>query len=112
MHYTRSEDPEIQAIAVLHDVVEDSNITFDILRMEGMSERVIRALQLLTHKNTFSYMEYIGAIKTNPDATLVKLADLRHNSDIRRLKGLTRKDLKRMEKYHKAYLILSGNSTK
>lgn len=108
MYFTKSNDPELQTIAVLHDVVEDTKLTFDDLIHEGMSERVITALRLLTRTPGQPYQDYIDGIKTNQDTVIVKLADLRHNSDIRRLKGITDKDVVRMRKYHKAFLELSA----
>ena len=93
MHYTKSQDEEIQTIAVLHDVVEDSTVTWWDLREAAMSERVITAVRALTKIPGQSYDEY-------RDAMIVKLADLRHNTDIRRLKGVTIKDRERMARYH------------
>jgi hypothetical protein len=70
--------------------------------------RVISALILLTHDKNVEYQEYIRNLSNNEDARLVKLADLKDNSDITRLKGLTKKDHARMEKYHIAYTYLSN----
>jgi (p)ppGpp synthase/HD superfamily hydrolase len=85
-------DEEQMQIAVLHDVVEDTDTT-----------------TLLTHNsNTTTYDNYIKAISYNTDATRVKLADLKDNSDITRLKGLRKKDIERTEKYHRAYVFLSN----
>jgi (p)ppGpp synthase/HD superfamily hydrolase len=102
----RTDDEELMSIAILHDVVEDSDWTLAALRAEGFSDRVIDALSLLTHDHVDSYEEYVKKIATNRDATRIKLEDLRDNSDITRLKGLREKDFKRMEKYHRAYLYL------
>ena len=82
--------------ALLHDVAEDSDCTAD----------TIEALRLLTHEKSVPYMDYIAALKGNPIARKVKLADLVHNSDIGRLAIVTDKDLKRMEKYQKARNLL------
>lgn len=106
MFRLRTDDPELMAIAVLHDVVEDSEWTIDALRHEGFSERVLSALSLLTHDDGSPYSDYIEKISTNLDAVLVKMEDLRDNSDITRLKGVTEKDLKRTEKYHKSFIRL------
>jgi len=96
--------------AVLHDVVEDSAITLDDLAAMGFSEPVLNALALLTHdKETMSYEDYVDALKTNPLARRVKLADLTHNMDIRRLPyPLRRRDLERLQKYRLAWEILTG----
>lgn len=102
----RTEDPELMQVAILHDVAEDSNWTLSKLSAIGFSDKVITAVSLLTHNPKDSYEIYIRAISTDKYATLVKLEDLRDNSDITRLKGVTEKDLARMEKYHKAYTFL------
>ena len=102
-----TKDEELKTIAVLHDVLEDTKITADDLRFIGFKNRVVSALELLTHVENLSYDDYIKAISFNEDARLVKLADLKDNSDITRLKGLRKKDLERMEKYHRSYIYLS-----
>lgn len=99
-------DLQLATIAVLHDVIEDSDIDLTYLRDMGFSERVLVALDLLTHKKGVSYEDYIKNIASNFDTIRVKRKDLEHNSDITRLKGVTDKDLKRMEKYHKSFLYL------
>ena len=71
-----------------------------------MSERVIDAIKLLTKQRGQTFDEYKIAIKSNFDSIRVKMADLRHNSDIRRLKGVTQKDIARIEKYAKFYTEL------
>lgn len=101
------EDKERMIIAVLHDVVEDKVCTMEHLINLGFSIRVIQALTLLTHDKSVEYQQYIKALSYNEDARQVKLADLKDNSDITRLKGLSQKDFTRMEKYHVAYTYLS-----
>ena len=99
---------ETTIVALLHDVVEDSDITFEYLENEGFDKAVIDAVKLLTHKDkSVKYKDYIEKIKTNPIAKAVKLADLAHNSDITRLNVVTEKDLKRREKYLEAIKILN-----
>lgn len=100
-------DVQLATIAVLHDVIEDSDMTIEKLSKLGFSERVTKALRLLTHNKEISYEQYIEAICTNYDAIRVKRKDLEHNSDITRLTGIKDKDLKRIEKYHKAFMRLS-----
>jgi len=107
MNDLHTRDEELQCIAVLHDCVEDKVCGFLDLYNYKFSERVINAISKLTHIKTDSYDDYIKNIANNKDARLVKLADLRDNSKITRLKGLTKKDFDRMEKYHKAYIYLS-----
>jgi len=104
MHYLKSNDEELQCMALLHDVVEDTNTTYVDLREAGISERVINALRCLTKQRGQTLGEYKDAVFSNRDAMFVKMADLRHNSDIRRLKGVTDKDLERMAKYQRFYL--------
>lgn len=102
-------DTQLATIAVGHDVIEDSNgdVTINSLREEGFNERVLSALELLTHKKEDDYITvYINNIAQNYDAIRVKRKDLEHNSSITRLKGISAKDNLRIEKYHKAYIIL------
>jgi (p)ppGpp synthase/HD superfamily hydrolase len=106
MYYLKTDDEELQCIALLHDVVEDCGVTYEDLRQIGMSERVIAGIKGMTKLPGETYDEAMIRITSNKDSVKVKLCDLRHNSDIRRLKGVTEKDIKRIEKYHKMYLIL------
>ena len=109
-------DTELATIAVLHDAVEDSELTFEDLDDMGFSKRVISALKLLTHDMSDSYEEYIAKMcaidlgiddsKIKYDVIRVKRKDLEHNSDITRLKGITERDINRIEKYHKAFVLL------
>lgn len=92
-------------VALLHDVVEDTEMTLEQLATE-FSATIIEALGLLTHDDTMDYMEYVRNLKSNSIARKVKLADLRHNSDITRIKNFTQKDRKRNEKYKKAIELL------
>lgn len=100
-------DWELHSIAVLHDLVEDTNWTLEMLRDEGFSHRIVRGVEVLTHDPEVPYDDYIKHIGMYEDARHVKLADLRHNSDIMRIKGLTQRDIKRVEKYHRSYTYLS-----
>lgn len=104
----RTNDEELMSIAVLHDVIEDSKLTFEDLKAEGFSDRVINALKLLTHQKGVSYDDYIDAMRGNLDALRIKREDLRDNSDITRLKGLRQKDFERMEKYIRAFAKVEG----
>lgn len=99
-------DEVTAAAALLHDVAEDTALTFDDLARMGIPERVIRVLRLLTHDETVPYMDYVRALKADPAARAVKLADLRHNSDLTRLERVTEEDLARAEKYRAAMAIL------
>ena len=106
MHYLKSDDEELQCIALGHDLVEDTDVTYFDLRTLGFSDRVIEGIRAMTKVPGETNDEYMVRIKANPDAIRTKLSDLRHNSDIRRLKGVTAKDVARIEKYHKMYLEL------
>lgn len=106
IHLAESMDTEEECIcAILHDVVEDTSITFEQLEKE-FSKGVIEALKLLTHDKKVPYNEYIIRLKDNPIAKKVKLADLKYNSDITRLNYLTPKDIIRNKKYKKAIKLL------
>lgn len=95
------EDENRTIVALLHDVVEDSDITFEKLSELGFSNTVIESLKLLTHDDNIDYFDYIQKIGINPISTSVKLADLRHNSDLSRLDKITNEDILRVEKYKK-----------
>ena len=95
-----------KAVAWLHDVVEDSSMTFEDLKAAGIASEVINHLRLLTHDKSVPYMEYIAALKNDPVAREVKLADLRHNSDLSRLNTITDKDRERLAKYQQAMELL------
>lgn len=97
-------------VALLHDVIEDTSLTFEDLSKEGFPTEVIEALKLLTHDPKVPYMEYVKMIKTNELARKVKLADLRHNSDLSRLNVVDEAALKRQQKYLKAIELLEGHS--
>lgn len=99
-------DEDTTIVALLHDVAEDTDITIDDIRKMGFSEDVCVALKLMTHDKNVPYMEYIKKIKTNPIAKAVKLADLKHNSDLTRLDTVDEKALKRADKYKIAIEIL------
>lgn len=104
----RTNDDELMAIAVLHDVVEDCAVTLADLEALGMPERVVRAVQALTRQPDESYEQFIERLTDNRDAMLIKREDLRDNSDITRLKGISVKDVQRMEKYMNAYRKLDA----
>lgn len=103
---SRMETEEEIAIALLHDVVEDTEVTFEDLEQAGFPQRVLEALRLLTHDPAEDYFTYIERVKGNPLARKVKLADLAHNSQTDRLPEITEKDRERLEKYRKAKEIL------
>ena len=107
IHLAEQMDTEEECIvALLHDVVEDTNVTFEDLEKD-FPKSIIDAIKLLTHDKSIDYMEYVKQLKNNPIAKKVKLADLRHNSDTTRLLKITEKDIKRVEKYKKAIQLLN-----
>lgn len=103
MHYTRSNDVEIQCIAVLHDIVEDTEVTLEFLENLGFSARVVDAIDAISRREGEAKDSYQSRVLSNVDAMIVKRADLRHNSDIRRLKGITKKDTERLAGYNEFY---------
>ncbi len=100
-------DEYTTTVALLHDVVEDTDITFEVLTDLGFPAEVTDALKLLTHDDSVEYMDYVAMIKHNPIAKAVKLADLGHNSDTSRLDVVDEKALKRVEKYAAAIKLLT-----
>jgi (p)ppGpp synthase/HD superfamily hydrolase len=102
-------DIELSIAAVLHDIVEDTDITFDNLEELGYSPRVIKIIKHVTREDDISYDDEIARICNDQDSIKVKMADLEHNSSILRLKGIRQKDLERIQKYHRAYFILQAH---
>ncbi len=98
---------EEQIVAVLHDTVEDTDVTFDTLREMGFSERVLAALECLTHLPEDAYEDYIQRLKSNPLARKIKLLDLEDNMNVRRLdRQPSRRDWERLKKYRQAWAVL------
>lgn len=93
-------------VALLHDVLEDSDVSLEDLKRHGFPEAVTDALELLTKEKECSYLDYILKICKNPLSKKVKCADLRHNLDLSRLYDVTDIDLKRNQKYKQALEIL------
>lgn len=108
MKNLHSDDEELNCIAMGHDLIEDcKDVTVESLFFMGFSERVVSGISVLTHHDGETYDAYIKRIAHFPDCVKVKLADLKDNSNITRLKGLGKKDFDRMEKYHRSYIYLS-----
>lgn len=103
-------DEKTTVVALLHDVIEDTEYTLNDLKDKGFTDDVLSAIALMTHADGVPYMEYVALIKTNPIAKTVKLADLRHNSDMSRLDIVTACDRERAEKYKKAIELLEDPS--
>lgn len=97
--------PVEKVVALLHDTLEDTELTAeDLLPVFG--QEIVDTLRILTHDPTEPYMDYVRRISENELATAVKKADLRHNMQLSRLKTVTQADLDRIEKYKKAYALL------
>lgn len=101
MHYLKSDDEELQCMALGHDLFEDTNVTKQLMREKGISERVIDGIWCGTRIPGETQAEYEERVLANADTMRWKKCDLRHNSDIRRLKGITEKDVARVAKYMK-----------
>jgi (p)ppGpp synthase/HD superfamily hydrolase len=108
MHYLKTDDEELQCIALLHDVIEDTKTTWQDLQDIGCTARVIAGVRVLTKMPGQTYDEYKKEVFANLDAMRVKSCDLRHNTDIRRLKGVTQKDIDRIAKYNQFYLEIQS----
>ncbi|MGM9579140.1 MAG: GTP pyrophosphokinase [Evtepia sp.] len=93
-------------VALLHDVVEDTPYTLEDLEKMGFPQAVLSALARLTHDPSVPYLDYVAALKEDPIARQVKLADLRHNSDLTRLDHVDEKARQRAEKYAAAIRLL------
>ena len=90
---------EEKIVALLHDVVEDTDITLEDLEKCGFDRSIIEAVDCITKRPGFSYDEYLKRLKNNELARKVKIADMTHNSDLSRLKAPTEKDYERAAKY-------------
>lgn len=99
-------DEATTVTALLHDVVEDTDFTLNDLRAMGFPAAAVDAVAMMTHDPKVPYLEYVAKLRTNPVARAVKLADLRHNSDLSRLDTVDEKALERVEKYKKAIRLL------
>ncbi len=107
LHVAETMETEDECVvALLHDVLEDTDITIEDMTRVGVSARQIAALQLLCHDDSVPYLDYVQAIRVDPIARKVKLADLHHNSDLTRLNVVTTQDMERVEKYKQAIEML------
>ena len=95
-------------VAILHDVVEDTDWTFEKLAQEGFSDEVIEALKCVTKREGEEYEDFVKRSAGNKTARRVKIADLEHNMDARRLSEVTEKDVERLKKYVRARRFLKG----
>jgi guanosine-3',5'-bis(diphosphate) 3'-pyrophosphohydrolase len=108
MDNLHTDDEELQCIAVGHDLIEDTKITAKEMFRQGISLRVVTAIEKLTKKKGQTDDEYLNIVLSDVDCMRVKKADLQHNSDIRRLKGVRPKDITRIIKYHDMWLKIDA----
>lgn len=98
----RMDTEDEKMVAVMHDLIEDTEITIEFLRSEGFSEKVLHSLDCVTIRDGEDYDSFIERIANDPIAINVKLADLEDNMDLSRIPNPTEKDYKRIEKYKRA----------
>lgn len=98
-------DLEMSA-ALLHDVIEDSDITPEELLAEGIPAEVVEAVQHLTRNQGEEYQDFVARAKQNKIAARVKIADIEDNINVLRLPTLNETDLARVQKYHAAWRLL------
>ena len=95
-----------QITAVLHDVIEDSDMTIDYLKEQGFDDEIVYAVQCITKKNNEPYDSYLARVRQSPIALRVKIADLEDNMDIRRMNSIKARDIERLNKYLRAQHLL------
>ena len=105
----RCDDPRAKVVALLHDTIEDSDITADYLREEGFTEEIVEAVLAVTRREGENYDDYVRRAAQNELGKMVKRADLEDNMDIRRLPELTDRDVERLQKYLRAWRGLIGS---
>lgn len=105
---TQLSDEHEMTVAVLHDVVEDSELSFEDLIAVGISHQAIASLKLLTHVDGVPYQDYIAALARDPVARRIKMLDLQDNMDLNRMPNPRQKDFDRIQRYHEAYKYLEG----
>ena len=98
----------IKTAALLHDIIEDCGLTEDKLLAEGISQKAVNIVKILTHDKIVPYKDYIINISKNKFAKCIKLVDLSHNMDIRRLKKIDNNAIRRLKKYFYSYKFLMG----
>lgn len=98
---------EDKIVALLHDTIEDGDITAEYLIMQGFPHDIVDAVLSVSRNKDEGYFDFILRCKANPIGRRVKIADLKDNMDITRLNELTEKDINRLKKYHKAYKMLN-----
>ena len=105
--YEYCESDEERIVAMLHDLIEDTDVTAEQLRKEGFPDEVVDAVVAITRREGEDYDAYIERVALTPLACQVKIADLRDNMDITRFDTLTDEDLQRLKKYHRSWRRLA-----
>jgi (p)ppGpp synthase/HD superfamily hydrolase len=105
----RFEDEKEMAVAALHDVVEDSDLSIEDLVNEGFSEDIVNAVDCLSRREAEEYDDFILRISKSQLAKKVKIEDIKDNLNLARLSEVTDKDLERVEKYHRALKKLESS---
>ena len=105
-------DPRAKIVALLHDTIEDTEVTTEYLREEGFPEEIINGILSVTKRDGESYEDFVRRAAENEIGRVVKKADLEDNMDIRRLREITDKDVERLRKYLKAWRLLNGTAGK
>mgnify|MGYP001182241401 CR=1 FL=1 len=101
---------EEKTVAILHDVVEDSDITLEFLFKWGFSTEIVEAVDGMTHRPYETNLEYWNRLKQNPIAKVVKKADIRHNVSPKRMRNLDTKTRNRLiNKYREALKVINGD---
>ena len=103
----RCKDPRAKIVALLHDTLEDTNVTAEYLREQGFPEEIVEGILSVTKREGETYEEFVHRASMNPIGKEVKKADLEDNMDIRRLDDITDEDVKRLRKYLQAWQILT-----
>ena len=106
----RCSDPRAKIVALLHDTIEDTEVTVDYLREQGFPEEIINGIRSVTKRDGESYEDFVRRAAENEIGIIVKKADLEDNMDIRRLQEITDKDVERLRKYLKAWKFLNGTA--
>ena len=102
----RTRGKKQKTVALLHDVIEDTKITIDHLKQSGFDDEVIKAVEAITKRKSENYHDYLCRVKENEISRAVKISDLLHNSNLKRLKTITQSDLDRVKKYKEALAFL------
>lgn len=104
----RCKDPRAKIVALLHDIIEDSDVTPEFLRNQGFPEEIIEGILSVTKQEGEDYNAFVRRVAQNPIGKVVKQADLEDNMDIRRLKEISYEDVERLRKYLRAWQFLNS----